>query len=294
MAKPKSQPNRSTSSAPVEETIRAAWLLKAVLITLAAALFCVYASLCLLFYQGQWQLILHPSHLIAATPAAQGLKFEDVHFDVTETGVSQLDGWWIPADPGSRWSSSAILYLHDGAGSLSDALPTLAMLHDLGVNVFAFDYRGFGRSVSVRPGEQTMQADAQAAWNYLTQTRSLSAQSVVLYGTGLGATPATQLAAATSPAGIILDTPSETARTLFLRDSRSHILPLWLLQNQNFDPEPVLRALAIPKLFLDRDGERPRTRQLFHAAAYPRTYVEARSQIDTTHALQQFFDQVLH
>jgi len=41
--------------------------------------------------------------------------------------------------------------LHNGSGSLSDTLPQLQALHNLGINVFAFDYRGFGKSLNVHP-----------------------------------------------------------------------------------------------------------------------------------------------
>jgi alpha/beta superfamily hydrolase len=42
------------------------------------------------------------------------------------------------------------------------------------MNIFAFDYRGFGKSVNMHPSERSTYEDADAAWRYLTETRHLS------------------------------------------------------------------------------------------------------------------------
>ena len=61
------------------------WMAAALGIVLALAAMCVYATLCLLFYQGQWQLVLRSSRTVTATPASKGLKFDEIRFDYTET-----------------------------------------------------------------------------------------------------------------------------------------------------------------------------------------------------------------
>ena len=240
-------------------------------VVLVLALLCLYGTLALLFYQGQWQLILHPAKIISAMPQS---KFDEIHFDDTETGVAQLDGWWIPAEPGTRWSRSTILYLHGGAGSLSNYVSDLDALHALGANVFAFDYRGYGRSAGPHPEEARMAADADAAWSYLTDMRHLDSTAIVFYGTGVGASLASELAARHTPAGMILDAPSEPARRIIGSDARAKLLPTRLLLDERFDPARVLETLAVPKLFLDRNGAQPRTEQLCQLAASPKQYFE--------------------
>ncbi len=141
------------------------WLLKMLAVTIGGALFCGYLTLCGLFYQGQWQLVLHPDTATTITPASVNLPFEDVSFDYTETGQPQLHGWWIPAagNAPAGYSAFTILYLHGGNGSLADTLPRLQELHHLGLNVFAFDYRGFGQSAGLHPNELRMREDTAAA-----------------------------------------------------------------------------------------------------------------------------------
>ncbi len=260
-------------------------------VALVVAAVCVYGALCLLFYQGQWQLVLHPSRTVTATPASKGLKFDEVRFAYTETGQAQLDGWWVPAQDGARWSGSAVLYLHGGSGSMSDYLDDMAALHSLGINVFAFDYRGFGQSAGPVPREKRMDQDGEAAWTYLTETRHIAAQEIVAYGVGVGASVAAEVAAKHAPAGLVLDAPSEPASKVIGADARARIVPGWL-ETERFDPEEALRALAVPKLFLDRDGAKSRTAELYKAAVDPKEYFELR-QGGYEPALGRFLDEVL-
>lgn len=262
----------------------------AVLVVMAAAVLCAYATLGLLFYQGQWQFVLHPVKTISATPQA---KFDDIRFDVTDTGVPQLDGWWIPADAGSRWTSDVILYLHGGAGSLSNCAAELDALHALGINVFAIDYRGFGKSTGPHPTESRMNADANAAWRYLTDRRNLDSGKIVVYGEGVGASIAAELAVRHAPAGVILDAPNEPAWKIIKSDGRAKILPMRLLLNERFDPADTLKSLSVSKLFIDRNGARPRTEQLYREAASPKQYFELKNGSGYAETMQRYLDQTL-
>ena len=263
----------------------------ALLVALGGAALCAYGALCLLFYQGQWQFVLHPSGVTTITPASKGEKFDDVAFDYTETGKARLDGWWIPAETDARWSASTILYLHGASGSLSDCVDDLATLHSLGINVFAFDYRGYGRSSGPTPREKRMREDAEAAWSYLTETRHIAAKSIVVYGAGIGASLAADLAAEDSPAGLILDGPSAPSLRIIRSDARARIVPGFLI-TERFDPAETLRTLAVPKLFLDRSGRKPRTDELYKAAALPKEYFELqKGAYEPT--LRRFLDEVL-
>ena len=293
----KGKPPRTAPLPPAEPhpVVSGRWLLAAFLITIAAALACVYATMGLLFYQGQWQMLFHPSRTITATPATAGLAFTEVHFDVTEAGTPRLDGWWIPAAPDARYAADTFLYLHDGRGSLSDTVPALANLHRLGINLFAFDYRGFGRSAGRHPAERLARADAVAAWTYLTDLRHTPGNHIVVCGDGTGATFAAALAAEFAPAGVVLEDPNPPARQVFEKDARARILPLWLLQNESLDPAADLERAHVPRLFLDRQGDTSRTRELFRKSSTPKEYFDLRrasaQQIDET--LKRFLDEAL-
>jgi pimeloyl-ACP methyl ester carboxylesterase len=242
-------PGWKSPLAPQQPLASARWILGALAATLLLAVLCVYATFCLLFWQGQWQLVFKPSHAITATPASAGLKFDEIRFDSTETGILQLDGWWIPADRAAP--SDTLLFLHDGSGSLSDALPQLEALHNLGMNIFAFDYRGFGKSVNIHPSQASTYEDADAAWDYLTGTRHLSPSTIVLDGAGLGAAIAVETARRHPEAGaLILEDPKAPTLDSLQFDARTRLIPIRLLLHDRFDPTRALAGLRTPKLML--------------------------------------------
>jgi uncharacterized protein len=257
------------------------WLLRALVISLVAAAACAYLSLCLLFYQGQWQIVFHPSRTITSTPAAVGLRFDEVRFDATESGELQLDGWWIPADPASRYANSTLLFFHDGKGSLSDSVVELRTLRALGINLFAFDYRGFGLSQNTHPSEERMYQDADAALNYLIDTRHLNSRNIVVYGEGLGATIAAEIAVRhSSLPALILEDPAPTGLALIQSDPRTRLLPVRLLFHDRLELQPKLRDLKTPKLFLSVQKDSidtpstERTKAAYRSAAEPKEYFD--------------------
>ncbi len=227
------------------------WVVGALLVMLLSAVLLSYGSFCLLFWQGQWQFLFHPSHIVARTPASVGLPFSDQRFGATETGALPLDGWWVPAPSTAPAAQLTVLYIHGPAGSLSDALPAIQALHGVGMNVFAFDPRGFGHSDWAAPSERRWNDDADAAFRFLTQTRHVDPHELVLCGSGLGASIAADLAARQpSVAALILDDPQPPTLSLLQRDRRTQLLPVRLLAHDRFDPTAVLASSATPKLFL--------------------------------------------
>lgn len=283
--------------------VSARWLATALALTFLLAAFCAYGTLCLLFYQGQWQMLFHPSRAITTTPANASLAYDNIRFDVTESGIPRLEGWWIPAAPQSRYGGDTLLYLHDARGDLSDCVPALAALHTLGITVFAIDYRGFGQSTGQHPTERLATDDSVAAWTYLTDTRHIPARSIVVYGDGVGATFAARIALRFAPAGVILENPNPPARQIFAADARARILPLWLLQKEYLDPAADLAHAHVPRLFLDlapgAEAAPPspgRTYQLFAVSSAPKQYYDLRSApVSAVNAtLRRFLDEVLH
>jgi hypothetical protein len=264
------------------------WILKALVAVMAVALVLSYATLCLLFYQGQWQLVLHPSRTVAATPASFGLTFSDVHLFPAASGEPQLDGWLIPA---ANTSAPTALLLHGADGSIADALPSARTLHDAGLNVLLFDYRGFGRSAGRHPDQASMQEDAAAALTFLTATQHIAPSHIILFGSGLGASLAVRLAAEHRdiPA-LILESPdgdfAERART----DPRSRLVPTRWLFSQTFPLADPLHTLATPKLLIAYTTGAPPL--IFQRAADPKLTLELPNRTDPAllTAIHRFLD----
>jgi hypothetical protein len=238
--------------------ISARWLLSGLAITAAAALVCAWLAVCLLFWQGQWQLVFHPAKEVHLTPASVGIRFDAVRFHYTETGEAQLSGWWIPAESTANQRTFTLLYLHGATGNLGDTVEELAALHRLGVNLFAVDYRGYGGSAAEHPSEQHVYEDAQSAIDYLTTTRQIPAHSLVLYGSGLGAVIAAESALSNPQvAGIILDDPTPSARELLVSDGRWHVIPVRWLLRMRFDLAEISSRFSVPNLWLSDHSSAP-------------------------------------
>ena len=168
----------------------------------------------------------------------------------TNPPLPQLTGWWLPSDPGGRYAHFTILFFPDGNGSLADSIPTLASLHNLGINIFAFDYRGYGQSAAARPSQQKMTSDADAAWQYLTTTRAISAQQIIPYGMGVGVSFATRVASQNAVPALILDSPRADLLNVAIRDPRATLVPVRLLFHDHFPLAEPLSTLHTPKLLL--------------------------------------------
>src|SRR5271170_7646294 len=119
MPRPTPKPHKHTPPVKVQyEDVSPMWLVKAIAVTIVAALFCGYLTFCLLFYQGQWQLILHPTRTSSAPISIAGIPYQLVHFGPDESATPQLTGWWIRAVPGARYANTTILFLPGSDGSL--------------------------------------------------------------------------------------------------------------------------------------------------------------------------------
>jgi pimeloyl-ACP methyl ester carboxylesterase len=248
MPKPSTQPRRSHTHKADPEIVDPRWLLKAGAVVVAFAVLCVLALFWTTFYLTQWQYVLAPSRTVATTPAAVGLTFTEVQFGVDITGQPQLTGWWIPADTPT---SPTVLLLHDGKGSMSDAIPQAHILHDANLNVLLFDYRGFGHSGSTHPTQAMMQEDAESALNYLRDKHNLHPGGVLVYGVGLGASLAVKLCSQHALiTAVILDSPLGDTQSQLLHETRTKLIPVRLLFHEQFPLAAPLQTLTTPKLII--------------------------------------------
>ncbi len=253
------------------EVVSGRWLVKAMLATLAAAGIALYCTVCLLFYQGQWQFVFSPQGAarkgtaqssVEAIANASGLPISNQKFDYTEEGVARLDGWWIPASStvdrphpypaqSSGLSSMVVLFCPDGRSVLPENVAALRAFHALGVAVFAFDYRGFGASRKGHPSQQKAYEDGAAALQYLVSTRHVDQKHIVIYGAELGAAVAAHVAQQSHQiAGVVLENPQPSLAPQVKREQHIHALPMWLIFTDRFDISGIVPTLKMPKLIL--------------------------------------------
>lgn len=142
--------------------------------------------------------VFFPEREHYAQPADFGLTAQDV--GLTTTDGLRLHGWYVPA-PGA---ANLVLFCHGNAGNISHRLENLALMHQAGMAVFIFDYRGFGQSQG-KPSEQGMYLDAEAAWAWAREQAAKQGGEVVIFGRSLGGVAAVYMASRQKPAGLVLE-----------------------------------------------------------------------------------------
>lgn len=148
------------------------------------------------------------------SPSDKGLSFEEVWIH-TRDGV-RIHGWFMPCgDEGRAAGAPTLLFCHANAGNIGMRVPNFAeIIEKLEMNIFAFDYRGYGCSEGT-PTETGLIEDVLSAWRWLqnaSDTGRLDGKRVFVFGRSLGGAVAVALASELQrlgpcvlPCGLILE-----------------------------------------------------------------------------------------
>jgi len=261
-------------------------LVRMALLYLIAILVLVYViwGLTLLFIQPK--LLYRPAREVSFTPAHLDLEYEEIAFQSAD-GV-KLTGWYIPAKDGGRTtedggqriaplSETTVLVCHGNGGNIAYLLDSLNLFSHLGLNCFAFDYRGYGNS-SGRPTEAGMYLDAQAAYDWLTGVKGVPPEQIVLLGRSLGASVAAHLAGRVRAAGLVTESAFTSYVDMAARFYR--YLPVRVFRHFLFryDTLACIKDVRCPVMIVhSRDDELVPfacATRLFEAANEPKHFVE--------------------
>jgi len=186
------------------------------------------------------RMVFQPSTTMEASPAALKRPHEDVFF--TAADGTRLNGWFFPAN-----TNVVILVCHGNAGNLSHRLSLIETLLKANASVFAFDYRGYGRS-SGKPSEEGVCLDAEAAWQWLVNERGFAPTSIVALGESLGGGVVCELATRKPLRALILQSTFTSVPDL--ASEMLPWLPMRLLLTTRFNNHDKLKQVRIPVLIL--------------------------------------------
>jgi fermentation-respiration switch protein FrsA (DUF1100 family) len=232
----------------------------------------VYAALCLSLFFMQSKLLYYPaipSRNLTASPADINLEYDTVTL-ITSDHV-KLHGWFIPA----AHERGTLLFFHGNAGNISHRLDSLKIFHELGLSTLIIDYRGYGRSQGTI-SELGTYLDAEAAWKYLTESRKIPAQAIVVFGRSLGAAIGAYIAVQQKPAALILESAFTSVPDLAAR--LYPFLPVRLLSRFHYNTEKLLLSVSCPVLIIHSSDDEiipyENGLQLYKRARNPKRFLE--------------------
>lgn len=178
------------------------------------------------FPEGDWQ------------PA--DFRYEDVHFESADG--TALHGWYLEA----ARPRAHVVYYHGNGEHVAFAAPYLAALRNaLGISIFVFDYRGYGRSQG-KASEQGVYRDAEAAVQWLAARAERRASALVHWGRSIGGVLAIDRAVAHQARGLIVENSFPS-----IRDVAAHLfqwLPVRWLMRSRFPAGESIQAYHGPLL----------------------------------------------
>jgi uncharacterized protein len=234
----------------------------------------ILAFVCVILFMFRWfehsQVFQPYRGALHTSGAALGRPWEDVAFEAKDG--TALNGWFFPAATNRPYGTYALLFCHGNAGNICHRLESYDVLLETGINVFGFDYRGYGVS-SGRPSEEGTYQDAVAAYEWLIR-KGFSSEKILVWGESLGGAVATELGVRVPIGGVILQSTFTSVPALGAE--LFPFLPVKLICRIRYDTLAKLPRLRVPVMVLHskvdsivgiNHGE-----QLFAAAKEPKLF----------------------
>jgi fermentation-respiration switch protein FrsA (DUF1100 family) len=201
-------------------------------------------------------------------------------FPYTQVTIPRTDGasqfaWRMDSADARTW----LLFLHGNSATIASRvnIARYRQLRALGLSVLAPEYRGFA-GLPGGPTEQSVYADARAAFDYLTGTLHVPPTRIAIYGWSLGSAVAVDLAAHVDEAAVILE--GAPASLVGIGARRYPLFPVRLIMRNPFESIAKVDRVHSPMLFLHspedeivpyEDG-----RRLYERAQPPKRFVDVR------------------
>lgn len=221
--------------------------------------------------QREW--VFQPGTRSWGGAAAEGLQ--DVwieHRPANADAPVRLHGLWLPQPTAN---APVLLYLHGARWDVRSSANRMRRMHELGFAVLGIDYRGFGQSSPLLPGEAEATEDALAAWRWLAAQHPQSPRYV--FGHSLGGAIAVNLAARVADErGLIVEGSFPSIREV-VSTFKWGWLPVGPLITQRFEAGERIGQVGAPVLVVHGSEDRlirPELgRRLYEQAAEPKRFV---------------------
>ncbi|MBL4664456.1 MAG: alpha/beta hydrolase [Nitrospinaceae bacterium] len=194
--------------------------------------------------------VYRPSRKHERLPESLGRPFEDF-FLKSSDGV-RLHAWFFPVESEAELSKRVILFSHGNAGNISHRLDTYEMYLSHGINLLAYDYRGYGKSEG-RPGEEETYADLAVAYDWLI-TKGFQGRDILLVGESLGGGISSELPLRKEVGGLLL--LSSFSSVLDIGKDMFPWLPVRWINQIRYDTIGKLPGIEVPVMIMHSREDR--------------------------------------
>ncbi|RPI77515.1 MAG: alpha/beta hydrolase [Desulfobacteraceae bacterium] len=216
--------------------------------------------------------VFFPDPLLRDAPQTLRIPYEDVYF-MTPDG-QKLNGWLFIREK----SAPILLLCHGNGGNISYWLDHARMLINQNLNVFMFDYRGYGKS-SGKPSEQGLYQDSLAAYDFLIKENGIRGNEIIPYGISLGGAVAIEIARQRTVKSLILEgaftSSKDMAGSMPLFAIFSSLLPA------HYNNLAKIKQIQVPKLIIHGEVDKivpfKMGQQLYTAAGEPKFFLPVKN-----------------
>jgi len=179
-----------------------------------------------LFWWLQFSVMFYPVKNIIWKPS---IPYEDLLISITNASIinqssSKLNQYISAWHFNNFKNSKTVLFCHGNSGNISHRHYIINFCHYLGLNLFLFDYRGYGLSSGI-PTPSTICEDGIVAYRYLSSI--CNPDDIIVWGESLGGAVATHIASHEKCAYLLLMcTFSSLDDIVYFKD-----LPAWLARS---------------------------------------------------------------
>lgn len=198
-------------------------------IKIIAAIGIFYLAYALLVFLLQRSL-LFPGQYIPES--ASGIQHGDYEQVWLQTSYGRVEAWYLPAPRDGK--RPVVLCAHGNYELLEHFFPNLLPFRDLGVNVLAVEFPGYGRSEG-SPSEDSIIEAFTAAYDWLLKREDIDAGRIFAYGRSVGGGAVCSLVARRALSALILQSTFTDVRQFSWR----YLVPPFLVR----DPFDNLRAV---------------------------------------------------
>lgn len=267
------------------------------------ALFCLLLSVSLLNLSGCSSLFFFPEKTHYFTPKQANINFDDIYLE-TEDGET-IHGWHLKPNQKSK---GIVYFLHGNAENISTHTGSAVWLIEEGYEIFALDYRGFGKSTG-SPDLQGALIDIKKGYEWVISEEGANQHNVFILGQSLGAALTLSFASHTPDLeahvkGIIVDAGFPSFRGI-ANEKLSEVWLTWPLQYplswlipSQYDSDKLISSIApVPLLVIHSTNDAiipyHHGEKIYQQASSPKEFLPTNTPHTATFASAGYVDYTL-